>query len=317
MLNANPVKAKLWHSYRFEIFKVTRMQFYRVALTFPAFISLIALIGMTVVRFVNPPEAGVPTLPAGALDLYGWGSAGTFVSAAYNVLNALLTFSTITVVIVASMLIGSEYTNNTVKMLAIRQSSRIKLALSKLMTIATFTMALMLEIALIWFIFGLFFKFFYSIPLEINAGDWQAIGEALTHIFFSGLQMTILGFLAAALTFQYKSIIAGVIGYFLYNLVDAGLSNVLTGIVKRGSGSLPTWLQGLMEMLVPLQPYFLQSNINRLDMQDYIQVGTRTIPNPQIVLSNPVWGAWLLLAAYLLVFGGLAVWIFARRDITD
>jgi ABC-type transport system involved in multi-copper enzyme maturation permease subunit len=202
-------------------------------------------------------------------------------------------------------------------MLAIRQSSRVKLALSKLLTVVVFTIIFMIEVAIIWLTFGFFFKFFYSIPLEITADDGKAIGEGLIHISLSGIQIIVLGFLACIVTFRYKSIIAGIIGYFLYNVFDSGLSGILTGVVNRGSGSLPTWLQPLMEMLVPLQPYFLQSSINRLDMVETTQILGRTFNNPQIVISNPVWGAWVMLALYLLVFGSLAIWTFARRDITD
>jgi ABC-type transport system involved in multi-copper enzyme maturation permease subunit len=317
MLNTNPVKANLWHSYRFEMFKITRMQFYRVALTFPLAISLIALIGMTIIRFVSPPEVGVPSLPRGAIDYYGLGTEGTFVSAASSVLSALLTLATITVIITASLLIGSEYNTNTIKMLAIRQASRVKLVLSKLLGVATFTVVLLVEVAVIWLIFGFFFKFFYSVPFEVTTDDWKAIGEGLSRVVMSGIQMLILAFLTCAVTFRYRSVIAGLITYFLYNLVDSSLSNILAVISNGGSTFIPPWLRPLLEMLQPIQPFLLQSSINRIDMQEKIEVAGRTINNVQIIASTSIWQAWVVLAVYVFAFGGLAVWIFSRRDITD
>jgi ABC-type transport system involved in multi-copper enzyme maturation permease subunit len=55
-------------------------------------------------------------------------------------------------------------------------------------------------------------------------------------------------------------------------------------------------------------------------MQETTFLGSSTglpIPNEQIVISTPIWWAWIMLAIYLFIFTGLAVYFFTKRDITE
>jgi ABC-type transport system involved in multi-copper enzyme maturation permease subunit len=314
-ITTNPT---LWSAYRHELFKGRKQRFYLAVLVLPLIITLILVIFQLVWSLLDPPAPGIPTSQAGTVNL---GTQGGFAVANNIILAGFAALYGIFVAIAAALSVANEYRWGTLKMLVIRQPNRAKVVLAKCL----FTLSLVVGVAVAfligWFLFGLFEKICYKVPLEISRVDLEVMGKGLYYFTVSNLQTLILALFAVAMTFLFRSVVAGVIGYMLYSFVDGGCSNMGAGAINSGIDSAPALFKPILGLLEIIHPFLLTSSINRLTMSEfYSPFGAAPgmiVPNPQIVTSMPIWWAWLLLVIYLIVFTALALWFFIRRDIKD
>jgi ABC-type transport system involved in multi-copper enzyme maturation permease subunit len=319
------VNSSLLSSFRHELFKANKQLFYRVLVILPMFIALISiffqLLDKISARFTPEYSSSFSSFN----NTYGLKGQSVFDNSA-SVYGGLSSIFGLILIITAGTLISNEYRWNTIKMLAIRQSSRINLVLSKCLTALTLIAFVMLSFIIAWLVYGLFLKFYYSLPFSLTNEDVRIIGAGLKYFVLYGLQVFVFSLVIIAFTFLFKSVVGGGIVYLIYSNVDAVCSALgASALNSTQPVEYPGWLRVIVEILKAINPFLLNSSLNRVTQQEtyeqfsYTPSGSiyRALPNPQIAISNPVWWAWIMIAIYLGLFTYLAIRIFARRDITD
>jgi len=309
-------KPSLWGAYRHELFKGSKQVFYKVIVIFPFFLVLaLSLIQLLIKALANPK---IPAnLNSDLSSIYDFGS-GAYNYATSIVFNGLAPTYRLVIILASAMLVANEYRWNMIKLLATRQPVRVKLVISKALFALTLSVCIFISMSLGWLICGLCSKLFFDLPLELTSADFDAIGKGLSFYAIGCLQTYILALAAMVTTYFLKSIVGGIITYTVYKLLDGVISGAGVGATNNGLESFPEWLRPIMAVAKFLNPVMLSSNTNRVGMRAEVLDGSGVlVSNPQIVTSTPLWWAWLVLVAYVILFTALSALIFARRDITD
>lgn len=308
----------LWSAYRHEIFKGSKQFFYQIVVITPLMLFIIATIVPILVRVFANPQKGVRVggNPYATLDL---GSGGTFLMA--NQLLQTIGVYGILVVAACCLSVANEYRWNTIKMLTTRQPSRVYIVLSKVLFALTLVAGVFISALIGWFIYGMGLKIAQGVDFTIDATDLDAIGKGLKAFSMSMLQTFIFALAGIALTFRYKSILGGIVCYVIYNAVDGAFSNLGAVVANTGYGGFPEWMHPILDFVKFLNPYLLTSSVQRITQREYVarfdSPPDQLFPNQLIVLSTPVWWAWLMIGIYLVFFTAMSILAFARRDITD
>ncbi len=305
-----------WDSYRLELFKGSKQMFYKIMLGVPIAIPLVIMAIQVGVKIFSNVEVGIPSSNP-FLSLTDLGSEGSFAIANRLMFVQFASIYGFILVIACALSVANEYRWNTIKMVATRQPSRIKLVLSKclfgLSLVAVSTVSMLIG----WFIWAMFLKFFYSVSLDITSDDIEAMGKGLKYFGIITLGTGIFALFAVAMTFLFKSVIGGIVGYLVFNALDTYVSQVGAQFANNTIPSIPEWAMPFLRGAQDMNPYLLHSSISRLTMQEKYVLASRTINNPLIITSNPVWLAWVMLAVYAIVLIGLALLFFVPRDIRD
>ena len=308
--------ARLWNAFRHEIYKGRKQIFYGLVVASPLFASLLVILVQLIIKILTRVEPGVPktiTMPGQPYDL---GSDSTFaVSSRLLFQNIGLLYNTL-LILACILSVGNEYRWNTIKMLATRQPRRANLVLSKVLFAFTLIGSSFGLGIIGWILHSLFLKFFYSAPFEITGNDWAALAGGLKYYGLTLLLTFIMALAAMTLTFRYKSVVAGVVCYFVYNMVDSTVSLIGPNVANQGYGNVADWVKPLLDLAKALNPFLLNASVNRIAMvESYPDLNH--MPNTAIIASNPVWWAWIMLGLYIVAFVSLAIYFVARRDITD
>jgi ABC-type transport system involved in multi-copper enzyme maturation permease subunit len=316
--------------YQHEIFKTRKQLFYKIAFIFPIILNFaFVLIAVFISIIAKAPIVGADkaVVPVNQTP-YDLGSGGTFTALATIMLINLAPIYNIIIVIACAMMVASEYRSGTIKMLATRQPSRIRLTLAKCLTAITFVTVISLIFMVAWLIAGLVMKPVSNLPLEITAQDWDAIGKTIYYHTVQSIRLIILALVAVALTFLFKSIVGGVVGYFVLLTADAALNGLGVGLAINGvPATAPDWQKPLLEIVRFIHPFLLGSNVDRLTQAEQYQgmffdpvnrtFVAQIVDNQRVNFGmSPVW-SWAMLAAYIVFFIGYTCWTFARRDIND
>lgn len=313
------LKPSLWNMYRHEIFKGSKQQFYRVLLGFP--IVLITLIGVLqlVARGLTASTGQPASLPdfSQTSNGYDLGGKSGFALANFMVFSTLAQGFAIVIVIAGALSAANEYRWNTIKMLATRQPSRVYLILSKGLFALTLVAGMFVSTVLGWFIMGICTKISVGVSLEFTSADLEAMGKGLAYYSINSLQTFIMALCAVALTVRFKSVIAGLVSYVVYNTLDGGINAAGRQVINNGYGSAPDWMHFILDICKALNPFTLTGSIDRIAMREQIYRGEGFVPNPGLVTTTPLWWAWVMLGIYIALYTALGVYFFASRDITD
>ncbi len=304
----------LWNAYRHELFKARKQRFYQGVVLVPAALTLAAIIVLSVTQ----PQTAAPGELLGATDAggpYDLGR-GVFAWTASPLLQALGSAYVLVLIIACGLTVANEYRWNTIKMLATRQASRSVLVAAKCLFAVSLIGVVSGVFVLSWLVLTLFIQVLVGAPLGVAAaGDGEAIGKILYYYGLLTLQTMILALLVVALTFRFKSIVGGILAYFVYTTADSQASHFGAPLSYATPADLVQsgWIRPILEALRALHPYLLTSNVDRLMMR-VDQGGT---PNMAVSAFITPSGAWIVLVCYAVAFTSLAMLLFARRDITD
>lgn len=316
--------SNLLSSYRHEFFKANKQLFYRILVFLPALVALITIVIQLLDKLFSRVKPVYSSSFSSFNNLYGLRGESVFDNSA-SIYGGLSSIFGLILIIAAGTLVSNEYRWNTIKMLAIRQPSRVSLVLSKCLMGLTLVAAVALSFIISWLVYGLFLKFYYSLPFSLTNEDVRIIGAGTKFFLVYGLQTFIFCLVIIAFTFQFKSVVGGGIFYLIYSNIDAILSAFGAAAINNPTAVYLDWQKPLIEILKFINPFLLNSSTNRILQQEYydqfsFSPGTsnlQRLPNSQIALSNPLWLAWVVIAAYVVLFTLLAIRIFSRRDITD
>lgn len=307
----------LWDTYRHELFKGRKQRFYQTVVVAPAVLTLALMLVLGIVSALSPEGRRMPQgNSSGAYDL----GEGLFTFTAGIILQGFGTPYILVLVLACALAVANEYRWNTIKMLATRQASRVRLAAAKCLFGLTVIALVSAVFVGSWLALTLFFQALVGVPLGVAAApDAEAIGKSLHYYGLTTLQTAIFALLAIALTFRVKSIVGGLITYLVYNTVDTQASHLGAYVSHMPAEEIAAsgWARPGLEAVRTFHPFLLTSNVDRLAMSDTVNSFQGVVLNPEVSAFITPAGAWLVLAAYAVFFTGLALWIFARRDITD
>lgn len=310
-------RPSFWETFRSEIFKTSKQMFYKVLLGVPIAIPLVIMLVQTGIKiFSNKVETGVPSSRT-FVSTIELGNEGTFAISNRLMFVQFNSILSIILVVACCLSVANEYRWNTVKMLATRQPSRIKLVLSKCLFALALVVGVGLAMIVGWIMWAMFLKFFYSVSFEITADDWESIGLGLKYFGIVSVQTLVMSLFGIGATWLFKSQVAGIIGYLVYNGLDSLVSAMGAQYGNRALNNIPEWAEPFLKAARDMNPFLISSSTNRLTSLEKITVGSRTLTNPQILASNPIWLAWVVLAVYALLFTALAVAFFTLRDVKD
>jgi ABC-type transport system involved in multi-copper enzyme maturation permease subunit len=316
LANSKPLQpsARLWNAFRHEIYKGRKQIFYGLVVASPLLASLLLIMVHLMIKLLSQVDPGIPESPIRPGQPYDLGSGSTFgISSRILFLNFGLLYNVL-LILACILSVGNEYRWNTIKMLATRQPRRANLVLSKVLFAfsligSSFGMGITG-----WILHSLFLKFFYSVPFEITGSDWTALTGGLKYYGLTMLLTFIMALAAMTLTFRYKSVVAGVVCYFVYNTVDSTVSLIGASVANHGYGNVADWVKPLLDLAKALNPFLLNASVNRIAMVENYPDG---MPNTAIITSNPIWWAWVMLGLYIVAFVSLAIYFVTQRDITD
>lgn len=309
-------RPSFWETFRSEIFKGSRQMFYKVLLGVPIAIPLVIMLVQTGVKIFSKVETGIPSSRT-FLSTIELGNEGTFAISNRLMFVQFNGVFSIIVVIACALNVSNEYRWNTVKMLATRQPSRIKLVLSKCLFALALVLGTGLAMVVGWALWAMFLKFFYSVSLEISADDLDSIGWGLKYYGIVSLQTSVMALFAVAITYLFRSQVAGIVGFLVYTGLDSLVSALGAQYGNNALRNIPEWAEPFLKEAQDMHPFLVSASTNRLTMLERIPIGSRSAPNVLILVANPVWLAWVMLAAYAVLFTALAVAFFALRDIRD
>lgn len=305
---------------RFEWYKTKRQLFYRLIVIMPFLIALLLVILQQIIRFTDPPPAGLPSSPY-PTEPRNLGYQGSFAVANQVVIAGYGMIFSFLIVTAAALNVANEYRWNTIKLAAINEPSRWGIALAKCLITAALTVLVAFSTILGWLLYGFSTKLLYAAPLELTIVDWENLGKGLNYLLITNLQTFIFALFAIALSFAFKSVVAGLIGYLAYVGLDNLLSVTGASLANAGSTKSGEGLTLVFELMKIINPFLITSSSNRLTMLESYGLPKSTtgqfINNPLIIAATPLWWAWLMLLIYCLIFTVLTVYLFARRDITD
>lgn len=307
-------------AYRQELFKGIRQPFYYIAVLTPLALTL-ALVALQQLVYLTGEKRQVPNADVIDYSLaYDLGHRGGFAAANLIILNFYNTLFIPLVILACTVNASNEFRYRTLKTLALRVRSKAGLALSKSLFAASLVVATWLSTLAGWFCFGLSYQNTHDLPFGIGSDDLEAIGKGLSYFTVTTIGTLILALFAVAVTFYFKSLVAGLMGYFIYNLADSQFSLQGAGVIHNGiDPGTPGLLVPFMKLLEVVNPFLVNSNLNRIAMMEKIPASAYPaegfIPNPQIVASTPLWWSWLVLGVYVALFSLLAALVIVRRDI--
>jgi ABC-type transport system involved in multi-copper enzyme maturation permease subunit len=299
----------MFNLFRAEFLKQSRTTLFRVLLSAPAAIVAAIVVVLFLARTLTG-TAGSPPSDSGILNGIGADFGGGIYFLTGNLLLSTVGgLYSLGLVIVAAVIITSEFSQSTIKMIATREASRPRIVLSKVLYLLGFAILVALVMLGSWLLLNLAFKLNYSLPLGLAEADTNALGKGIYFLFFSFTIYFIWGLFSLLLAMRFKSIPAAVILYFVYSTIDSIVTN-FGALALRGDlgDNLPAWLTPLVDVIKFVAPFTINTNYARLAFQPTDQ---RYVPSISAVQAG------IALALWALFFIALTIFVFQRRDITD
>jgi ABC-type transport system involved in multi-copper enzyme maturation permease subunit len=277
-----------WGLYRSELYKWSKQRFFRVIVGLPLLVAVAFIVGQTLlgVRLSVGFGQSVLSIFDFWAEIFLQGFGGIY---------ALL------IVLACIWHVANEYNWKTIKMLATRQASRTKIVLAKCLFSLSLVLGIYASFILSWLALSTFVTLISGVPFAITPTDLKAIGDHMARFAMFCLSNFIWGLFAMAATFQARAVAGGILIHVLYSNLDIFLSAANLNYTPVGG-----LIGAVIEIIKAIQPYLLSANLNRI-----AQSGRGLAANV------PLEQAWIVVGFYVMAFIGLAIFIFARRDITD
>jgi ABC-2 type transport system permease protein len=203
-------------------------------------------------------------------------------------------FGGILTVIVASSLIGSEFSWNTLRPLVARASSRTGLLSAKWVVVALYTVFMVIVGVLASMAMATVASLLMDVEVTLRSGLWDDYALGVVRWMLASLPYAVIAFAAALLT---RSNAAGI-------AIGIGLSFVEPLVFQL--------LSLASDLFETIQEYGIAWNVQQL----------ATLPTREDSFNDPVpaeqvWQSTGILAVYVVVFVAATYVVFNRRDITS
>ncbi len=277
-----------WGLYRNELYKWSKHRFFRVIVGLPLLVAVAIIIGQMVLgaRLSVGFDRSVLSIFDFWAEIFLQGFGGIYA---------------LPIVLACIWHVANEYNWKTIKMLATRQASRTQIVLAKCLFSLSLVLGIYASFILSWLALGTFATLISGVPFAITPTDLKAIGDQMARFAMFCLSNFIWGLFAMAATFQARAVAGGILIHVLYSNLDIYLSAANLSYTSVGG-----LIGAVIEFIKAIQPYLLSTNLN------WIAQSGRGLE-----ANVPLEQAWMVVGLYVVAFIGLAIFIFARRDITD
>jgi ABC-type transport system involved in multi-copper enzyme maturation permease subunit len=293
---------------RSEIIKHSRLKVVVLIGLSPAILTSMVIGAFLFMKIVGVDFGPIPT--GSGLDPTSPGTgAGTFGLANTIVVVSMGGLYLIGLVILGGMVGSNEYGWHTLKMLATREPSRVRIILSKGLFMATLAAFMAVVLLIGWLLLGLFLKFIFTGVGDTTATDLAAIGKGLIYLVVAFLINLLWSFFTLFLGVRFKSVVIAIIFYFVVNTLDGIVSALGAAALSGQLGTrFPNWLEPLIAITKLVSPFLVNFSFSQLTAQP---------GNPNFIESVSPIQSVLVLVGWAGLFLWMAALVFNNRDITE
>ncbi len=219
----------------------------------------------------------------------------------------LLTLGQILIIILVSTIVGGEYTDKTVRLMLTRGPTRTQLLLSKIGAAADAVVLCVVGITLLGILTGFMLNYITGITPTFDFFSMNWLGHALLYMLTTMLGLFTYAMMALFLSTLGRATAAGMAGVLTWSFLIEPAISVIGLFGRTISGPLGSFFQAL-------PAYLIGPNISVLLQNDSPYIFPQS-PGAQVPQAATDIHALLVLAVYLVVFIGIALWVNRRRDV--
>ncbi|MFL5591602.1 MAG: ABC transporter permease subunit [Ktedonobacteraceae bacterium] len=220
----------------------------------------------------------------------------------------LLTLGQILIIILVSTIVGGEYNSGTIRLMLTRGPSRTQFLLSKVGAAITCIGLGVVAITIIGVLTGLLLNLATGVAPDFAffSATWSV--HVLLYLLIIILGLFTYAMMALFLSTLGRATATGLAGVLTWSFLIEPVIEVISNFGRNISGPTGSFFQSLPD-------YLIGTNISALlgNQSQYV------FPTSSVAQIAPVSDlhALLVLAAYIVIFIGLAWWITMRRDVTN
>ena len=220
----------------------------------------------------------------------------------------LLTLGQILIIILVSTIVGGEYNSGTIRLMLTRGPSRTQFLLSKVGAAITCIGIGVVAITIIGVLTGLVLNLATGVAPDFAffSATWSV--HVLLYLLIIILGLFTYAMMALFLSTLGRATATGLAGVLTWSFLIEPVIEVISNFGRNISGPTGSFFQSLPD-------YLIGTNISALlgNQSQYV------FPTSSVAQIAPVSDlhALLVLAAYIVIFIGLAWWITMRRDVTN
>jgi len=220
----------------------------------------------------------------------------------------LLTLGQILIIILVSTIVGGEYNSGTIRLMLTRGPSRTQFLLSKVGAAITCIGLGVVAITVLGVLTGLLLNLATGVAPDFVffSATWSV--HVLLYLLIIILGLFTYAMMALFLSTLGRATATGLAGVLTWSFLIEPVIEVISNFGRNISGPTGSFFQSLPD-------YLIGTNISALlgNQSQYV------FPTSSVAQIAPVSDlhALLVLAAYIVIFIGLAWWITMRRDVTN
>lgn len=220
----------------------------------------------------------------------------------------LLTLGQILIIILVSTIVGGEYNSGTIRLMLTRGPTRTQFLLSKVGAAIACVGLGVVAITILGILTGLLLNLTTGVVPDFAffSAAWSA--HVLLYLLIIMLGLFTYAMMALFLSTLGRATATGLAGVLTWSFLIEPVIEVISNFGRNIIGPTGTFFQSLPD-------YLIGTNISALlaNQSQYV------FPSSSVAPIAPVSDlhALLVLAAYILIFIGLAWWITMRRDVTN
>ncbi len=220
----------------------------------------------------------------------------------------LLTLGQILIIILVSTIVGGEYNSGTIRLMLTRGPSRTQFLLSKVGAAITCIGLGVVAITVLGVLTGLLLNLATGVAPDFVffSATWSV--HVLLYLLIIILGLFTYGMMALFLSTLGRATATGLAGVLTWSFLIEPVIEVISNFGRNISGPTGSFFQSLPD-------YLIGTNISALlgNQSQYV------FPTSSVAQIAPVSDlhALLVLAAYIVIFIGLAWWITMHRDVTN
>lgn len=284
-----------------ELYKIRRRMMSKV-LTSISIIATVSLFGLLALATFLEAKSGAPpevlSRFSDSLRLPGSLSLVT---------QLLLTLGQILIIILVSTIVGGEFSDKTARLMLTRGPTRTQFLLSKIGAAIAAVVLGVVGITLLGILTGLILNFTTGITpiFDFFSASWT--GHALLYMLITMLGLFTYAMMALFLSTLGRATAAGLAGVLTWSFLIEPVISVIGLFGRTIGGPLGSFFQSLPD-------YLIGSNISVLLQNQNISISPQS-PGAQVSQAVTDIHALLVIAVYLVVFIGIALWVNRRRDV--
>ncbi len=215
------------------------------------------------------------------------------------------TVELVLIIILTSTIVGGEYSVGTIRLMFTRGPTRTQFFLAKIGAILVCIILGVLVTVPIGILTGALLNLFTGIGINFSFLTASWFFHSILRLFIMMFGLFMFAMIALCLSTLGRATAAGIAGALVWWGLEAILGGVFLLIGNELGGSLATVAKAIPN-------FFITDSINTLSQNQSHYISSNVQAG-----AVPDWQALIVLAAYLIVFIGVACWVNQKRDVTN